>query len=82
MNLFIASLRFKQPIWKLCYAVLPFLAIRVGFLLLITFVEDISLVLVRHPSGVLWILTLFPAVFVYAIFRGEVKFHAPAKVDN
>lgn len=43
MNLFIASLRFKKPLWKLFSAVLPFLAIRIVLLLVITFVEEISL---------------------------------------
>ena len=73
MNLFIASLRFKQSIWKLCWSVLPYLGIRLGFLVLITFIEDISLFLVRRPTGMVWLLLLFPLFILLAIFGERVQ---------
>ncbi len=47
MNLFIASLRFDQPVLKLYVASLPFLLILLVALVIITFVPDLSLWLVR-----------------------------------
>lgn len=73
MNLFIASLRFKQPMWSLSYAVLPFLVLRLALLLVITFFADLSLVLVRHPAGLLWLAALIPLVFLGALLQGKVK---------
>ena len=47
MNLFIASLRFKQPVMRLYVAALPFLIILLIALAMVTFVPDLSLWLVR-----------------------------------
>ncbi|HHJ53290.1 MAG TPA: TRAP transporter large permease subunit, partial [Caldithrix abyssi] len=47
MNLFIASLRFKQPVMRLYVAALPFLVILLIALALVTFVPDLSLWLVH-----------------------------------
>lgn len=47
MNLFIASLRFEKSIWQLTRAALPFLIILLAALLLITYIPDLSLWLVR-----------------------------------
>jgi len=47
MNLFIASFRFRQPILRLYVATLPFLLILLAALLLITYLPDLSLMLVR-----------------------------------
>jgi tripartite ATP-independent transporter DctM subunit len=73
MNLFIASIRFKQPMWTLSYAVLPFLGLRLALLLAITFIEDISLILVRHPAGLLWLVLLIPLIMLGALLQGKVK---------
>lgn len=47
LNLFIGSLAFDKPVVYLCKTVLPFLALLLGTLMVITFWEDLSLVLVR-----------------------------------
>ena len=47
MNLFIASFRFKKPVADLYVAALPFLLILLISLVIITYVPDLSLVLVR-----------------------------------
>jgi len=47
VNLFIASFRFRQPILRLYVATLPFLLILLAALLLITYLPDLSLMLVR-----------------------------------
>jgi C4-dicarboxylate transporter, DctM subunit len=47
MNLFIASFRFKQPIMRVVIASLPFLLMMLLALALVTYVPDISLLLVR-----------------------------------
>lgn len=47
LNLFIASFRFKRPIWDLYKASLPFLAILVFALLIITYVPALSTFLVE-----------------------------------
>ena len=48
MNLFIASLRFKQPVVKLYSASLPFLGILLVALMIITYVPDLSLFLLKY----------------------------------
>lgn len=47
LNLFIASFRFNQPITKLYVASLPFIALYIVALILITYIPDISLVTLR-----------------------------------
>lgn len=47
MNLFIASFRFNKPIIKLYIAAIPFLIILVIALIIITYIPDLSLLLVR-----------------------------------
>ncbi len=47
MNLFIASFRFERPVLKLYMASLPFLAILLLALMIITYVPDLSLFLVK-----------------------------------
>ncbi len=47
MNLFIASFRFKKPVAELYMAALPFLLILLISLVIITYVPDLSLVLLR-----------------------------------
>ncbi len=47
MNLFISSFRFKKPLPELVRATFPFLIVLVGALLVITYVPDLSLLLVR-----------------------------------
>ncbi|MFC1564122.1 TRAP transporter large permease [candidate division KSB1 bacterium] len=47
LNLFIASFRFEQPVIKLYKAAVPFLVILVIALLIITYVPELSLLLVR-----------------------------------
>ena len=47
MNLFIASLRFEEPILRLGVASLPFLGILLVALAIITFVPELSLFLVK-----------------------------------
>jgi C4-dicarboxylate transporter DctM subunit len=47
MNLFIASFRFEQPVLKLYMASLPFLAILLLALIIITYVPSLSLFLVK-----------------------------------
>ncbi len=53
LNLFIASFRFKKPIVKLYLASLPFLLMMLIALILITYIPDLSLWLVRifAPGG-------------------------------
>lgn len=51
LNLFIASFRFEQPIFRLYRAAVPFLIILVIALLIITYVPSISLVLVNLFSS-------------------------------
>ena len=43
MNLFFASQRFSEPVWRLFAAVLPFLAIMLAWLLAITYIPVLSL---------------------------------------
>ena len=50
LNLFISSYRFKKKIPELCKASLPFLAVLLLALLIITYVPDLSLFLV-HALG-------------------------------
>ena len=50
MNLFIASFRFERPVLKLYMASLPFLAILLLALIIITYVPNLSLFLVK-PGG-------------------------------
>jgi C4-dicarboxylate transporter DctM subunit len=47
LNLFIGSLRFNRPLTTMFRAVIPFLAILFVILLIVTFVPDLSLWLVR-----------------------------------
>ena len=47
MNLFIASFRFERPVLKLYVASLPFLAILLLALMIITYVPGLSLFLVK-----------------------------------
>jgi C4-dicarboxylate transporter DctM subunit len=47
MNLFISSFRFKQPIMRVYAASVPFLLMLLAALLLVTYLPDISLLLVR-----------------------------------
>jgi tripartite ATP-independent transporter DctM subunit len=47
INLFIASIRFERPVLKLYWASLPFIAILLGALALITYIPWISLVLLK-----------------------------------
>jgi len=47
LNLFISSLRFKKSIWQLSLSVLPFIGVLLIALLIITYVPDLSLALVR-----------------------------------
>ena len=51
LNLFIASFRFKQPVLKLYRATLPFLAILIIALLIVTYFPAVSLFLVNVFSG-------------------------------
>ncbi len=51
INLFISSLFFERPVLKLYLASLPFLAILIFALIVITYVPDLSLFLVRVVSG-------------------------------
>lgn len=51
MNLFIASFRFNQPIVKLYVAAIPFLIILLIALLFITYIPDLSLMLVNFFTG-------------------------------
>ncbi len=51
MNLFIASYRFEESIVKLYVATLPFLAILIATVLIITYWPDLSLFLVRVLQG-------------------------------
>lgn len=51
MNLFIASFRFNEPVLKLYKATLPFLAILLVTLAIITYWPDLSLVLVNWVTG-------------------------------
>ena len=46
LNLFIASMRFDKPVLQLYWASLPFLAILLGVLMIITYVPQLSLFLV------------------------------------
>jgi tripartite ATP-independent transporter DctM subunit len=83
INLFIASLRFQKPITTLYRAALPFLAISLASLLIITYVPDLSLRLIRSPAD-LHIISIKPeedevgpggevTVEVELENRGEVK---------
>jgi TRAP-type C4-dicarboxylate transport system permease large subunit len=47
MNLFISSFRFKQPIVRVYAASIPFLLMLLVALLLVTYLPEISLILVR-----------------------------------
>lgn len=47
MNLFIASYRFRKPITELFSATIPFMLVLLGVLMLITYVPELSLFLVR-----------------------------------
>ena len=47
MNLFISSFRFKQPMMRVYAASVPFLIMLLVALLLVTYLPDISLLLVR-----------------------------------
>jgi tripartite ATP-independent transporter DctM subunit len=47
INLFIASIRFERPVLRLYWASLPFIAILLGALALITYIPSISLVLLK-----------------------------------
>ncbi|HYA02086.1 MAG TPA: TRAP transporter large permease subunit, partial [Syntrophobacteria bacterium] len=47
MNLFIASLRFDKSVLRLSWAALPFLGILLVALAIITFVPELTLLLVR-----------------------------------
>jgi C4-dicarboxylate transporter DctM subunit len=53
MNLFIASFRFNKPIVQLYHAALPFIVVLLIALILITYIPDLSLWLVRvfAPGG-------------------------------
>jgi len=51
INLFIASFRFKKPIVQLYLAAIPFLIILLISLIIITYVPDLSLWLVRIAGG-------------------------------
>lgn len=51
LNLFIGSYRFKKPIPELCRAALPFLVILFISLVIITYVPDVSLWLVKMFRG-------------------------------
>jgi TRAP-type C4-dicarboxylate transport system permease large subunit len=50
MNLFIASFRFERPVLKLYVASLPFLAILLFALMIITYVPSLSLFLVKMAA--------------------------------
>ena len=47
LNLFLSSLRFERPVTQVYRAVLPFWAILIGALILVTYVPQISLFLVK-----------------------------------
>jgi tripartite ATP-independent transporter DctM subunit len=47
INLFIASFRFRKPVMSLAKSTLPFLAIMFAVLMLITYVPDLSLFLIK-----------------------------------
>ncbi|MFC2170458.1 TRAP transporter large permease [Calditrichota bacterium] len=51
LNLFIASFRFRKPVISLYRAALPFLAIMIITLIIITYWEDLSLILVKIIFG-------------------------------
>jgi tripartite ATP-independent transporter DctM subunit len=52
MNLFIASYRFNRPITELYRATLPFMAVLIVALLIITYVPEVSLIFLdRKPTG-------------------------------
>ena len=51
LNLFISSFRFRKPVLDLYRAALPFLAIMIGALLVITYWENLSLFLVHLLYG-------------------------------
>jgi tripartite ATP-independent transporter DctM subunit len=51
LNLFISSYRLKKPIWQLCRSVLPFLLVFIFCLMIITYVPDLSLGLVKLIKG-------------------------------
>jgi len=47
LNLFISSLRFGKPVFTVVRSIIPFIAILVVALLIITYVPDLSLLLIR-----------------------------------
>jgi TRAP-type C4-dicarboxylate transport system permease large subunit len=47
MNLFISSFRFEKPIIQIYRAVLPFIGILIIALILVTYIPDLSLFLVK-----------------------------------
>jgi TRAP-type C4-dicarboxylate transport system permease large subunit len=47
LNLFISSFRFEQPIVKLYRSTLPFIGIMLVALIIITYVPDLSLILIK-----------------------------------
>ena len=51
LNLFISSFRFKRPVLTLYRSTLPFIGIMLIALLIITYWEDLSLLLVRLIYG-------------------------------
>jgi TRAP-type C4-dicarboxylate transport system permease large subunit len=44
MNLFLSAIRFEQPIMAVCRSVVPFLAILIAVVLLVTYLPEHSLV--------------------------------------
>ncbi|MCG3173876.1 MAG: C4-dicarboxylate TRAP transporter large permease protein DctM [Myxococcota bacterium] len=51
MNLFLSSFRFRKPVLELYRATAPFLLVYVIGLAVITYVEDLSLALVKEPGS-------------------------------
>jgi C4-dicarboxylate transporter, DctM subunit len=47
MNLIVAMTAFRESFWEICKAVIPFVAIMLGALLIVAFVPELSLFLVR-----------------------------------
>ncbi len=52
MNLFVSSIRFQRPVLELAVASLPFMLVYLVSLIIITYIPDLSLLLVRfyHPQ--------------------------------
>ena len=44
MNLFLSAIRFERPIMEVCRSVVPFLAILIAVVLLVTYLPQLSLV--------------------------------------